>query len=137
MPDQQAILEDQSQTSEDVTSAEPTTGALATHARVYSLAEKYLIQGLKTVALQKFKSTLADSVDIGDYLEAAQEVYTSTIEDDRGLRDPIIETLYRNQDWLDREDVRAVIKGLGSLTYDLVIYTRQRDNIRGDYWGSL
>ncbi|KAL2166784.1 hypothetical protein VTG60DRAFT_2137 [Thermothelomyces hinnuleus] len=104
----------------------PTGGVLATHARVYSLAEKYLIRGLKTVAVRQFKLAATSFPDIDDFLEATLEVYTSTVEDDRGLRDVVVETLYTNSNWLDRENARDVIKELGALTYDLVIYMRRR-----------
>jgi hypothetical protein len=51
-------------------------------------------------------------------------VCTSTIKDDRGLRDVVVETLYKHPEWLDKDKVRGVVKGLGDLTYDLVIYMR-------------
>jgi hypothetical protein len=106
--------------------SEPGGGALLTHAKVYSLAEKYLIHGLKAVALRQFRAATARSPDIDDFLPAMEEVYTSTIEDDRGLRDVVVETLCKHSEWLDEEDVRDVVKGLGALTYDMVIYMRKK-----------
>lgn len=110
---------------------EPATDLLVTHAKVYALAEKYLIHGLKAVALRQFKAVAASifRLDLDDFLEAASEVYTSTVEDDRGLRDIVVETLYKHPFWLDVEKVRDTLKGLGGLTYDLVIYMRQHGNI--------
>ena len=105
--------------------SETDGGVLTTHAKVYALAEKYLIRGLKAVALRKFKAAAAVCLDVDDFLQATLEVYTSTIEDERGLRDVVVETLFKNSEWLDQEKVRAVIKELGALTYDLVIYMRQ------------
>lgn len=106
----------------DVT--EPVRDPLVTHAKVYALAEKYLIRGLKAVALRQFKAAATASLDINDFLQAAWEVYTSTIDDDRGLRDVVVETLYKHSQWLDKEEVRDMVKRLGALTYDLVIYMR-------------
>jgi hypothetical protein len=105
--------------------SEPGGGALLTHAKVYSLAEKYLIHGLKAVALRQFKAATDRSPDVNDFLPAMEEVYTSTMEDDRGLRDVVVETLYVHSEWLDEEDVRDVVQGLGALTYDMVIYLRK------------
>ncbi len=52
---------------------------LVAHAKVYTLAEKYLIRGLKAVALRRFKASAAHSwLDIDDFLQAIYEVYTST-----------------------------------------------------------
>ncbi|KAK3947616.1 hypothetical protein QBC32DRAFT_80508 [Pseudoneurospora amorphoporcata] len=107
-------------------SNEPAADALLTHAKIYALAEKYLISGLKAVALRQFKAAATVSLDIDDFLGAALVVYESTIEDDRGLRDVVVETLYKNSEWLDEEKVRDVVKELGALTYDMVIYMRQK-----------
>ncbi|EGZ70092.1 hypothetical protein NEUTE2DRAFT_68748, partial [Neurospora tetrasperma FGSC 2509] len=105
---------------------EPAADALLTHAKIYALAEKYLISGLKAVALRQFKAAATVSLDIDDFLGAALVVYESTIEDDRGLRDVVVETLYEHSEWLDEEKVRDVVKELGALTYDMVIYMRQK-----------
>ncbi|KAK3338098.1 hypothetical protein B0H65DRAFT_312489 [Neurospora tetraspora] len=105
---------------------EPAADALLTHAKIYALAEKYLISGLKAVALRQFKAAATVSLDIDDFLGAALVVYESTIEDDRGLRDVVVETLCKHSEWLDEEKVRDVVKELGALTYDMVIYMRQK-----------
>jgi hypothetical protein len=105
---------------------EPAGDALLTHAKIYALAEQYLISGLKAVALRQFKAAATVSLDMDDFLGAAVVVYESTIEDDRGLRDVVVETLCKHSEWLDEEKVRDVVKGLGALTYDTVIYMRQK-----------
>jgi hypothetical protein len=99
---------------------EPAGDALLTHAKIYALAEQYLISGLKAVALRQFKAAATVSLDMDDFLGAAVVVYESTIEDDRGLRDVVVETLCGHSEWLDEEKVRDVVKGLGALTYDTV-----------------
>ncbi|KAK3946535.1 hypothetical protein QBC32DRAFT_225916, partial [Pseudoneurospora amorphoporcata] len=107
---------------------EPAADALLTHAKIYALAEKYLIRGLKALALRQFKAAATVSLDIDDFLGAALVVYKSTIEDDRGLRDVVVETLSKHSEWLDEEKVRDVLKELGALTYDIndmFIYMRQ------------
>ncbi|KAK4244387.1 hypothetical protein C7999DRAFT_17368, partial [Corynascus novoguineensis] len=89
-----------------------------------------LNRGLKTVALRRFRaSSAALGLGINDFLQATCEVYTSTVEDDRGLRDIVVKTLYKNSKWLDKEEVRDVLRGLGALTYDLVINMGQRRNV--------
>lgn len=107
---------------------ESAQGVFLTHAKVYALAEKYLIHGLKAVALRQFKAAAACSPDITDFLPAMEEVYTSTMEDDRGLRDVIVETLCKHSRWLDKEDVQDVVQRLGALTYDVVIHLRRKGN---------
>ncbi|KAK4461260.1 hypothetical protein QBC42DRAFT_178888, partial [Cladorrhinum samala] len=115
------------ETGRDGTNVNESVGdILLTHAKVYALAEKYLIRGLKAVALRQFKAAAAVSEDIDDFFGAALVVYESTIENDRGLRDVVVETLCKHSKWLDEEKVRDVVKGLGALTYDMVIYMRQK-----------
>ena len=72
---------------------EAACGILVTHAEVYALAGKYLIRGLKDLALQQFKTAAAASLDIDDFLLAASVLYESTSENDKGLRDIVVETL--------------------------------------------
>lgn len=109
---------------------EPT---LVTHAKVYALAEKYLIDGLKGLALRKFKTVATESSDVDHFLQATQEVYTSTIEGDRGLRDVIVAILSKNSKWLDVSQVQHVIKDLGALTFDLVMHAHRNGRFKARY----
>jgi hypothetical protein len=128
-PQDEGIDFDESGTNRTETDAnEPIRDVLVTHAKVYALAEKYLIHGLKAVALRRFKALAATLLGINHFLPATLEVYTSTAEDDRGLRDIVVETFCKHSKQLDKEEVRDVLKGLGTLTYDLVIYMSQHRN---------
>jgi hypothetical protein len=72
------------------------------HARIYSYGEKYLIPGLKCRALEKCKesiTSLFDEIDPGcfeGFPAAITEIYTSTPDTDRGLRDLIASTCSEN-----------------------------------------
>ncbi|KAB8213198.1 hypothetical protein BDV33DRAFT_210440 [Aspergillus novoparasiticus] len=101
--------------------------SLTTHAKVYCLGEKYLISSLKALALQKFKATAREQWDVNDFLEAAKQAYTSTIETDRGLKDAVIAVLYDHSELLDREEAQFVFKELNMLTYDLLMYIHGKD----------
>jgi hypothetical protein len=86
-PQDERIGFDGSVTNGDETDAnEPMRDVLVTHAKVYALAEKYLIRGLKAVALRRFKALATIcGLDNNDFLHATREVYTSTVEDDKRL----------------------------------------------------
>ncbi|KAE8384180.1 hypothetical protein BDV23DRAFT_189479 [Aspergillus alliaceus] len=101
--------------------------SLTIHAKVYCLGEKYLISSLKALALQKFKATAREQWDVNDFLEAAKQAYTSTIETDRGLKDAVIAVLYDHSELLDREEAQFVFKELNMLTYDLLMYIHGKD----------
>jgi hypothetical protein len=99
---------------------------LTTHAKVYSLGEKYLIGGLKAVALQKFDAAAKAHWDITDFLGAAKEAYTSSAGTDRGLKDAIISIVSGRSELLDEEEVQNAFQELDMLAYDLLMLLRQK-----------
>lgn len=131
--DQSRIVEDEATktaTSEEVaanlTLASQAHPEFVAHAKVYILAEKYLISGLKALALQKFTTSVCDRFDADDFLHAIQEVYTSTLQNEKGLRDVIVSTLYKHRYLLDQKEVQVILKDLGAVTYDLVMYMHRQ-----------
>ncbi|KAJ4307337.1 hypothetical protein N0V88_000720 [Collariella sp. IMI 366227] len=72
-PQDKGIGFDGSVTNRDETDInEPITNVLVTHAKVYALAEKYLIRGLKAVAQRHFKAATI-SVTLDGFLQAISE----------------------------------------------------------------
>ena len=59
------------------------------HARIYSLADRYLAPGLKSKAYSKFEDAVA-RVSGAALAEVVNEVYSNTLESDRGLRDIVV-----------------------------------------------
>lgn len=103
---------------------------LVVHAKVYGLAEKYLIGGLKDLAVKKFKTAAQKECPIDSFFEAAEEVYTSTIDTDRGLRDVVVTILYNHKQMLDHGKSQTALKTLDALTYDLLMYVYRESG----YW---
>ncbi|KAL2158848.1 hypothetical protein VTH06DRAFT_4040 [Thermothelomyces fergusii] len=66
---------------------------LSIHAKLYALAEKYDMQTLKTLALEKFKEEVKFHWNTDDFVRAAEEAYTSTLESDRGLRNVVVDAI--------------------------------------------
>lgn len=92
---------------------------LVTHARVYALAEKYGIKGLKELAREKFEIMSNESWEESGYLEAMHEAYTSTIGSDRGLRNVVVQAFRRNPDLALRDEVQRVVQHTPPLAWDL------------------
>ncbi|KAK2778393.1 BTB/POZ domain-containing protein [Colletotrichum kahawae] len=101
---------------------------LLLHAKVYTIAEKYAVDGLKDLAVAKFKDAAAQAWEPNGFLCAATEAYTSTIDTDRGFRDAVIEIFAVHEDLLDDEEAKTTIKSLGSLPYDLLLYFHREGN---------
>lgn len=94
------------------------------HARVYALAEVYDIPGLKELALKKFNEVINQNEHLDRLLDSIKEAYTSTVPEDRGMRDDIVKFLYTNAKLLDEESVKNVLQDITALPYDLVMYWR-------------
>lgn len=97
---------------------------LTTHAKVYALGEKYDIKGLKTVALEKFKKEANVHWDSDDFITAIEEVYTSTVANDRGMRNAVVEAIYEHHVYaLIKKPLQDVVRRL-DLCFDLMMRFR-------------
>ncbi|KAK3117886.1 hypothetical protein LTR53_000299 [Teratosphaeriaceae sp. CCFEE 6253] len=92
---------------------------LVLHSRVYGVAEKYDIPSLKQLARQKFEMALACHFDSLELPAAIEEVYCSTLDNDRGLRDLVCEAFRCHPQLANTPDIHAVIQELPSLAFDL------------------
>jgi hypothetical protein len=108
----------------------PKTG-LATHARMYALADKYQISGLKALAQRKFQKAALQHWNSEEFAPALYIVFTSTLEEDRGLRDVVISTISRDR-LLEKPEVRAAVKDLPELAFGLLIYLWKRTGSESD-----
>jgi hypothetical protein len=98
---------------------EPEESHLVLHTKVYALAEKYDILSLKQLAKSKFEMAMACFYDSPDFAEAIEEVYCSTIDSDRGLRDIVLEAFKSHPQLASTQDVYNVIKETPSLALEL------------------
>ena len=92
---------------------------LLTHTRVYALAEKYDIPALKALAKSKFEMAMACYYDSPEFADAIEEVYCSTIDNDRGLRDVVIQAFRNHPQLASTQDVFGVIKRTPTLAFEL------------------
>lgn len=111
-------------------STEASVSNLTIHARVYGLAEKYQIRGLKTAALGKFKEEALVHWLTADFRRAVEEVYMSTVSHDRGMRYVVVDTIVKHRELLDLEGIQNLVRRL-DLCFDLVMrFKRERDSRR-------
>lgn len=92
---------------------------LVLHTKVYALAEKYDVPSLKQLAKSKFEMAMACYYDSPEFAEAIEEVYCSTIDSDRGLRDIVLEAFKSHPQLANTQDVYNVIKDTPSLAFEL------------------
>ncbi|UPX10520.1 uncharacterized protein EKO05_0001174 [Ascochyta rabiei] len=92
---------------------------LVTHAKVYAIAEKYGIAGLKSLARSKFSYQISTHLESPEFADACQEAYETTFHTDRGLRDVIIQTFRANPDLSMRADVETMVRETSCLAFEL------------------
>ncbi|KAF5723799.1 BTB POZ domain-containing protein [Fusarium mundagurra] len=73
------------------------------HVRMYALAEKYDISALKDLALGKFNKAIQQEPPLDRFLDSAEEAYTSTVPEDRGMRDAVVKHFHTHPELLDDE----------------------------------
>ncbi|KAF4555895.1 Hypothetical protein D9617_2g058600 [Elsinoe fawcettii] len=105
--------------SEEYEEYESDESHLLAHTRVYALAEKYQISALKSLAQSKFEVAMACFYDSPEFADAVEEVYTSTIDTDRGLRNIVIQAFRNHPQLANTQDVYSVIKNTPSLAFEL------------------
>lgn len=113
------FMVDQLESEQEEPTVDVQKSHLVTHAKVYAIAEKYGIAGLKVLARQKFAQELDLHLDGPDFPEACQEAYESTFHTDRGLRDVIIQAFRANPGLSLREDVELAVRETPGLAFEL------------------
>ncbi|PWI64994.1 hypothetical protein PCL_08353 [Purpureocillium lilacinum] len=103
---------------------------LVVHARVYAIAEKYEIQGLKILAGANFTSAAGQRWNTDDFLAAAYEVFESTDDTDHGLRDVVVSVFrsHKNQ-LLRKEQAENLLMDLPALTVELLKDPQQQPSV--------
>lgn len=108
---------------ETVPDAPPEDGFdLVLHVKVYALAEQYDIPLLKALSLEKFEEAAREHWRSPYLLDALREAYTSTIDEDRGMRTAGVKVLHMRRELMDEDNVRELLKELPQLTFDQLMY---------------
>ncbi|KAI8633609.1 BTB/POZ protein [Xylariaceae sp. FL1651] len=102
------------------------------NAQVYSIADRYIVPALKKYAKEKFSSAIRCGWSMDDFPLAIAEAYSSTPEEDRGLRDLVVETCNKNLNQLSKNQAfREALQATVGFAADLVLF--KTDSV--DRWG--
>ncbi|KAM0370880.1 hypothetical protein ACHAO7_011529 [Fusarium culmorum] len=104
--------------------APPRPPNLVLHAKVYQLGEKYGIKDLMALSLYKFRDEAVNHHHSDSFRHAARFVYGSTVTQDRGMRNAVVQAVKTNIDLLDDKTFQVVIKGT-ELGFDLLLSLTQ------------
>ncbi|KAF2790359.1 hypothetical protein K505DRAFT_340489 [Melanomma pulvis-pyrius CBS 109.77] len=90
---------------------------LVTHAELYSLADKYMMQSLKDLCIEKFKMCCHHYYYYSEALsDAIEAVYENTPGTDLGLRDVVVELLCQKPELLNKDVIKETLKQYNELT---------------------
>ncbi|KJY01922.1 hypothetical protein TI39_contig272g00011 [Zymoseptoria brevis] len=90
------------------------------HARVFAIALKYGVPALKRAAVDKFQSTIKTHWSHNDFPSVIEEVYSSTPDEVRELREVVARTILKNPKSLRSKEVEATIRSIDGLAFDLL-----------------
>ncbi|KAH7043929.1 hypothetical protein B0J12DRAFT_578189 [Macrophomina phaseolina] len=96
---------------------------LVAHAKVYAIAEKYGITALKSLARRKYAGQLFEdahwSSQTAEFAESIVEVYESTVDTDRGLRDLVIQAFREHPELARSKDIELVVRETPGAAWEL------------------
>lgn len=97
--------------------------SLLHHVKVYALADKMLVPELKALAARKFGADCQVWWQHDDFFDAANKVYEkgTAQEEDRGLKDIVVETLRQHAKLVTRSDIQALLLDTPELARDLLV----------------
>jgi hypothetical protein len=103
---------------------------LVLHTKVYTLADKHLIDGLKTVALEKFREDVKTVWSMEQFLKATEVAYTSTQDRTVSMRHVIVSTICDNEHWLlSRDSVKQCLRDTPDLAYAVLMQRHQNPSL--------
>ncbi|CAN9456975.1 unnamed protein product [Alternaria alternata] len=79
------------------------------HSEVYEIAEKYEVTGLKELACKNFTLACETFWDDEAFPIAIKHALSTTIAEDRGLRDVIIKTISSHDSFVRKAEIQAVM----------------------------
>lgn len=94
---------------------------LLIHAKMYEIADKYDVYGLKSLVIEKFRRACQAFWNTTSFTAAAHHAYTTTPEHDKGLRDIVSKTIAKHMVELVRNpEIEALLTELNRIAYSLL-----------------
>ncbi|KAI4664486.1 uncharacterized protein J4E88_010738 [Alternaria novae-zelandiae] len=95
------------------------------HTKIYEIADKYEVKGLKDLAREKFKRSCEQFWDNDVFAVAAHHVFSTTPDSDKGLRDLVSLTISKHMCLMDKPEIEALLTEFNGLAFGLLKLTRK------------
>ncbi|KAK5080168.1 hypothetical protein LTR05_008774 [Lithohypha guttulata] len=96
------------------------TARLVVNTLVYALADKYEIDDLKAQAKQKFEEAVVQDWDSQAFAYAAELVFSTTPNSDRGLRTVVTKTINMHRELVNYEEVQRLLDSGNGMAWALI-----------------
>jgi hypothetical protein len=92
---------------------------LLVHAKMYEYADKYDVTGLKELSSAKFEAACQVFWDEDFFVPAAQHALSTTMDEDRGLRDVVSATIAKHKELIAKPAVETLLTQFNGLSIDI------------------
>lgn len=93
---------------------------LTTHSKMYEIADKYDVYGLKELCIEKYKRACLKFWDDNKFAESAYHAYTTTLTRDKGLRNVVCKTISEHMNLLKKPEVEDLMTEFNGLAFGLL-----------------
>ncbi|KAH4006823.1 hypothetical protein HBH70_201060 [Parastagonospora nodorum] len=91
------------------------------HAKMYEIADKYDVVGLKDLVLEKFKRACVSFWDHDIFSIAAHYAFSTTMENDKGLRDIVSKTISEHMDLIQKAEIQTLMTEFNGLALGILL----------------
>jgi hypothetical protein len=93
---------------------------LLTHAKMYEIADKYDVDGLKDLARIKFEIACAGHWDDDNFPVAAHHAFSTTMVHDKGLRDIVVGTICNHMELIHKPAIETLMTEFNGLSFGIL-----------------
>lgn len=94
---------------------------LLVHTKAYEIADKYNITGLKELSKEKFRKGCEKYWYTDPFRVSAKYAFSTTVEEDKGLRDIVIDTVAKHTILIREPQIQVLMKEFGDLALGVLL----------------
>jgi hypothetical protein len=100
---------------------------LLVHAKMYEIGDKYHVSGLKELSKFKFELACAKFWDDDAFAAAAGHAFSTTPEEDKGLRTIVCRTISEHMGLLKKREVGMLMEEVNGLAFGLLMEKAEKN----------
>jgi hypothetical protein len=97
-----------------------TADDMVTHAKMYEMADKYDVSGLKQLCIEKYTQACIIFWDDPKFAESAYRVYSTTPTRDKGLRNIVCKIISLHMQLLKKPEIEDLMNEFNGLAFGLL-----------------